>query len=482
MNRKFLMFDRRWIMPHHGPWAPRGTYCFRIAKPEKHEKPLIVADKPWESMTVNYASVIHDNGKYRLFYDAIDKDYKRDADSYLCYAESDDCLHWTKPNLGLVEYKGSKQNNIILDAGLTFDIGYHGGTVFIDPTARPEERYKIIFMGQMIGMYHNRKPAEDWVGMDLIMTGHSADGFRWKMRSDPTAYASPGPMLSSHNEGQRGIWWDPNLKKYVAFWITREPGYNRCVGRSETSDFHEWPVPRTVLRTDDKDPITSDMYHNGAMRYESGGDIGYFLFFSMYNHETDKLSVQLATSRDSYTWFRGDRSVYIDNGPQPFDAGGVYVSPAMVPFKDRLALLYHGASFKHSDALPDRIEYQGAVGMVTTPVDRFQGLHTDDTFEFSLGTFTLESPNLSIKVNADIKGEIRMALTYYNTNLPEYYGFKPEPVAGMGMAECVPLTGDVVAGEIQWRGTPDLKNIIGKRVELRIAMRQVTLYCVEVSC
>ncbi len=75
-----------------------------------------------------------------------------------------------------------------------------------------------------------------------------------------------------------------------------------------------------------------------------------------------------------------------------------------------------------------------------------------------------------------------MALTYYNTNIPEYYGFKPEPVAGMGMAECVPLTGDVVNGVIEWRGAPDLKGIVGKRVELRIAMRRATLYCVEVSC
>jgi len=137
--------------------------------------------------------------------------------------------------------------------------------------------------------------------------------------------------------------------------------------------------------------------------------------------------------------------------------------------------------------LPDRIQYQGMVGMVTTPVDRFQGLHMDDTFEFSLGTFTplfdaKSGANLSIKVNAAIQGEIRLALTYYNTGLPEYYGFKPESVAGMGMEECIPVTGDVLAGEIKWKGASDLKSLVGKRVELRIAMRQATLFCVEVGC
>jgi hypothetical protein len=29
----------------------------------------------------------------------------------MCYAVSEDGLHWEKPNLGLVEYNGSKENN-----------------------------------------------------------------------------------------------------------------------------------------------------------------------------------------------------------------------------------------------------------------------------------------------------------------------------------------------------------------------------------
>ena len=80
------------------------------------------------------------------------------------------------------------------------------------------------------------------------------------------------------------------------------------------------------------------------------------------------------------------------------------------------------------------------------------------------------------------QGELRAALTWYNTPYPEYYGFKPEYVGGAGMNECVALTGDVLDGQIRWKGTPDLKPLIGKRVELRIAMKRATLYCVEVSC
>ena len=33
--------------------------------------------------------------------------------SFFCYAESDDGVHWRRPELGLVEFQGSKKNNIL---------------------------------------------------------------------------------------------------------------------------------------------------------------------------------------------------------------------------------------------------------------------------------------------------------------------------------------------------------------------------------
>ena len=35
---------------------------------------------------------------------------------YTCYAERRDEIRWTKPKLGLVEFNGSKRNNIVLAA------------------------------------------------------------------------------------------------------------------------------------------------------------------------------------------------------------------------------------------------------------------------------------------------------------------------------------------------------------------------------
>jgi len=42
--------------------------------------------------------------------------------AFICYAESGDGIHWKKPNLGLHEFRGSKDNNIALTCpGTHFD-------------------------------------------------------------------------------------------------------------------------------------------------------------------------------------------------------------------------------------------------------------------------------------------------------------------------------------------------------------------------
>ena len=59
----------------------------------------------------------------------------------LCYAESADGVHWERPNLGLVEFRGSGDNNILGPAvhDPVRQAGWNAGTVFKDPTAPPQQ-------------------------------------------------------------------------------------------------------------------------------------------------------------------------------------------------------------------------------------------------------------------------------------------------------------------------------------------------------
>ena len=65
---------------------------------------------------------------------------------YCCYAESDDGIHWRKPELGLFEFRGSKANNIVIASGhvgpLQVDAGHPAVFKDENPDAPAEARYK----------------------------------------------------------------------------------------------------------------------------------------------------------------------------------------------------------------------------------------------------------------------------------------------------------------------------------------------------
>ena len=96
-----------------------GRASHRLHHPVRREI-AIVHDSPWEGNGGNYHTVFYDKdfrgGRYRMYYHAwhIPADGNQSHPLYIAYAESKDGIHWEKPNLGLFEHNGSKQNSIVL--------------------------------------------------------------------------------------------------------------------------------------------------------------------------------------------------------------------------------------------------------------------------------------------------------------------------------------------------------------------------------
>ena len=86
-------------------------------------------DAPWEGNGSAYQSVFRDGDVFRMYYrgghHVASKAYVKDKNSWetLCLAESRDGIHWTRPELDIVEFQGSKENNLILDAAMVSEIG-----------------------------------------------------------------------------------------------------------------------------------------------------------------------------------------------------------------------------------------------------------------------------------------------------------------------------------------------------------------------
>lgn len=87
-------------------------------------------DAPWEGNASAYQSVFKDGDLYRMYYHGVH--YRNggpptqaleDHPWVFCYAESDDGVHWRRPELGIFEFAGSKANNIILTREFLAEIG-----------------------------------------------------------------------------------------------------------------------------------------------------------------------------------------------------------------------------------------------------------------------------------------------------------------------------------------------------------------------
>ncbi len=112
-----------------------GRAELRLHPPMPREVAL-ETNEAWEGNSTTYVTVLQDGDKYRMYYRGSHfsylgrKDRPSTRDVY-CYAESSDGGRWTKPELGLLEWNGSKKNNIVWDC-----VGSHA-FVFAQRARRP---------------------------------------------------------------------------------------------------------------------------------------------------------------------------------------------------------------------------------------------------------------------------------------------------------------------------------------------------------
>ncbi|MCA9017436.1 MAG: hypothetical protein KDA77_19090, partial [Planctomycetaceae bacterium] len=148
-----------------------GEIEIRLQHPTPREV-VFKFDQPWEGSSSGYHTIFQDGDLYRLYYRGshiIVSDGRINTGShkpYYCYAESKDGIHWTRPELGLVEFQGSKKNNIILEGK-----GTHNFAPFKDenPNCKPEAKYKALAGTQSEGG---------------LYAFQSADGIHWKLMQE----------------------------------------------------------------------------------------------------------------------------------------------------------------------------------------------------------------------------------------------------------------------------------------------------------
>ena len=189
----------------------------------RDEGQVLRFDHPWEGPHAGYATILKDGDRYRMYYRGISK-YGPDGsdDERTCLAESADGVKWSKPELGLFEFNGSKANNIILANAAPVT---HNFCPFIDlrPGVTAEQKYKAVGgTGKALYAYV------------------SADGVNWKkLRDEPILDAKQMTFPYSHLfDSQNLAFWSQHENLYVCYFRVFDT--LRRIARSTSTDFVNW--------------------------------------------------------------------------------------------------------------------------------------------------------------------------------------------------------------------------------------------------
>ena len=132
---------------------------------------------PDSAQTRFYGTVIPIDGELRMWYLARSTVDSGQYGPQLrpCYATSTDGVHWHKPNLGLVEFEGSKDNNIVDLRGGQCD--FAALPIIHEPDdPDPDRRFKAVFESHAYG--------------NQFAVAYSADGLSWT--ESPNNPVGPG--------------------------------------------------------------------------------------------------------------------------------------------------------------------------------------------------------------------------------------------------------------------------------------------------
>ena len=419
--------------------------------------PVLVVDRPWEGAAMHFVAVRREpaTGLFRMWYLTYDGGAKilpgeTPQISTMCYAESDDGLKWRKPNLGLVEHAGSKENNILFRPGAR---EFDSFSVIVRPDEPdPRKRYRIIiFQGALTAGEFAPDQANYPLGHYAV---YSPDGIHWTPDWERAVMPVRGPAGSL----DRTSWaWDERRGKWLGF-LKRVEDDKRVRFQSESADFVHWTVPERCLVPDDQDPPDVHFYGHFGWWYETQ----YVGLLEIFRTGSDTTDLQLISSHDARTWNRvSDRSPFISLGaPGAFDSpGGYYSGAEPISVGDELYFYYTGSDAPHAQG-----SKHGGVGLATVKAGHFASLKADST-PGEIRSKPVRLAGRQLVVNADAAGgTLRVEL-----QTPE-----GEIIPGFDRNQCQPIQTDSLSEKVQWRGSPDLP--VGTPVCVIFELRDARLF------
>jgi hypothetical protein len=445
--------DRRELFVDHRLIESLDGVELRMHEPQD-AGPAFYFDRPWEGRFSAYATVLDDHGLFRMYYRGLPRG-GGEVDAVTCYAESPDGVNWIKPNLGLFEVAGTRDNNVVL-ANNTFARNF---SPFLDdrPGVPPEERFKAIAGVETKG----------------LLAFVSEDGIRWRQWGE--GYIFTNGMFDSHNVA----FWSEHEQVYVCYFRTwTGEGFTgfRTVSRTTSTDFQHWSQPVSMSFGDT--PM-EHLYTNGTKPYFRAPHI-YVGLAKRFLPEKAALSVNqtqalinnpergydssdaiLMTTRGGDRYDRTFMEAFIRPGNTAADWVARDNTPALglVPAANRRELYIYRMSHYAQDT--------AHLSRYVLRLDGFVSVHAPYAGgELVTKPFRFEGETLELNFESSAAGELRV-------ELQTAHGV---PLAGFAADECDLIFGNEISREVTWRGDAALSDLVGRVVRMRVVMKDADLY------
>jgi hypothetical protein len=433
----------------------------------RDEGEVLRFDEPWEGLHSGYCTIIRDGERIRAYYRGLPKTRADGStDESTCVAESQDGIHWTRPQLGLYEVQGSKANNIVLANDAPFS---HNFSPFLDtrPGCPPEERYKALAGISKTG----------------LLAFVSADGLRWK-RLRPEAVipeAAPFPFQFMF-DSQNVAFWSESERKYVSYFRIWD-GVRR-IARRDSDDFVHWSEPVLMdYRTNGKPAPIEELYTNQTHAYFRAPQIyvGLAARFipgrqAISDAEAKALGVAegyyrdvsdavLITTRGGALYERTFLSAFI----RPGIGAKNWVSRTNYP---ALGIVQTGPSEMSLYVNQDYAQPTAHLHRYSLRLDGFASVRAPyEGGELITKPVTFQGDRLQLNFSTSAAGGIRVEIQDENG--------KPYP--GFALDDAIESIGNDVERVVQWKRGNDVSSLAGKPIRLRFVMKDADLYALRFS-
>lgn len=453
-TRPPVVIGSRWeLLVDHWLIEDLRQLTLKLNEPQRREV-VLVTDQPWEGPTSAYFSVLKDGEVIRIYYRGSVAGSDHSVAQVTCVVESRDGILFTRPRVGLVEVKGSKDNNIIWQG-----IESHNFAPFLDtnPNVNPGERYKAL-----AGL---KQPGKNWQhgitpgGLNALA---SADGVHWqKLRPQPVITQGAFDSLNL-------AFWDAPRGDYVCYSRIFTNGI-RAIQSMRSTNFLDWSEG---IANHYAAGVPLEHFYTSATVPCPGAEHLLLAFPKRYvpsrkkvatHKETGVSDAVMMTSRDGVDWNRTFLEAWVRPGldEKNWTDRNNMTAPGIVETAPGEWSLYISEHYRAKDNRLRRL---------VLPRHRLASVHADARGgEFTTRPLIISGGQLRLNYSTSAAGSLQI-------ELQDEAG---KPMAGFTLADMPPLYGDELEAVVKWKNQADLSALKGRVVQLRCQLKDADLYALR---